>query len=168
MMGSHGRFSKGVMYEESVQIPLIARHPDGPQGLRANALVSSVDFMPTLLDLCGLPSAPTAEGISYAPLIRGASQPEERGSVFIEYGDQRCVRRKTTKLVARRDTLDPIALYDLEADPYEQINRLDDVTYRDQQTDLHQTLKTWYQDIKRRKGRQSHTAAEPSPAFEGE
>jgi arylsulfatase A-like enzyme len=168
MMGSHGLFSKGVMYEESIQIPLIARHPDGPQGLRADVLVSSVDFMPTLLDLCGLPPAPTAEGISYAPLIRGESQPKEHESVFAEYGDQLCIRRQTTKLVAQRDTLDPIALYDLETDPYEQVNRLCDVTYQDQETDLHQSLKSWYRDMQQRKGNQSHTAAEPSPAFEDE
>ena len=82
MMGSHGIFGKGVMYEEALHIPLIVRPPSGVQGWRADALVSSVDFLPTLLDLCGLPPAATAEDVQLRPAHprRGRSPAETPSS----------------------------------------------------------------------------------------
>ena len=42
------------MYEESVKVPFIARHPGRiPAGVVCDSLVSAYDFMPTLLDYLG-------------------------------------------------------------------------------------------------------------------
>jgi arylsulfatase A-like enzyme len=166
MMGSHGLYSKGVMYEESTQIPLIVHYPEGPQGERSDALFSSVDFMPTLLSLCDLPDAPTAQGMDYAPLIRGGAQQKARDAVYMEYSDRLlCIRRMNVKLIAQRETLNPIALYDLETDPFEETNHLNDVKYDEQQTNLQQALRHWYQDILERRGSRHKSAAESSPFF---
>ena len=59
--GHHGFWGKGNgtfplnMYEESVKVPFIARHPGRiPAGVVCDSLVSAYDFMPTLLDYLGL------------------------------------------------------------------------------------------------------------------
>lgn len=59
--GHHGFWGKGNatfplnMYEESVKVPFIVRHPGHiPAGAVCDALVSAYDFMPTLLDYLDL------------------------------------------------------------------------------------------------------------------
>jgi arylsulfatase A-like enzyme len=161
MAGSHGLYGKGVMYEEATRIPLLVRCPGGVQG-RTEALFSSVDFFPTLLDLCGLPSAPTAEGISYGRLIRGEGQ-RARESIYMQYKGLglRCDRYK---LVADPCASRVTALYDLHADPYELTNLIDNPAYQHLARDLSDALRTWLRDIQLRVGDPAE-AARPSPHF---
>jgi arylsulfatase A-like enzyme len=161
MAGCHGLFGKGCMYEESVHIPLIVRHPQATAGRRTEALFSSIDFYPTLLDLCGL--VPTGEGISYAPLILGKEQPP-RERVFMQY-KKLCIRRDTLKLVTDLSASTLTALYDLGADPYEQVNLLHDPAHQGHVNDLKEELDAWLQDALRRKG-DTAQAVTPSPAFQ--
>lgn len=97
MAGTHEKFGKGTMNEELIHVPLIVRHPDGPKGQRTNQLFSSVDFFPTLLELCGAPEMPSAEGISYAKYLQGESQ-QGREFVFIEH-DELCIHKGNYKLI---------------------------------------------------------------------
>ena len=57
-------------------MPFLIRYPNGhiAGGRDIDALTSYVDFMPTLLDLCGVevPAGRTFHGQSLAPLLRGA------------------------------------------------------------------------------------------------
>jgi len=159
MMGCHGLFGKGVMYEESVHVPLIVCHPAGSQGVNTRAFFSSVDFMPTLLDLCGLPPAPTAEGLSYGPLVRGEEQ-TFRDAVFMQYRDLG-MRRKAFKLVAEAGACNPTALYDLVSDPYEQDNLIDRLEYVQVIDGLQEELKTWLRDVSARAG-DTQQASRPS------
>ena len=162
MMGCHGLFGKGVMYEESMRIPLIVRHPAGLQGVRTRAFFSSVDFMPTLLDMCGLPPAPTAEGISYGPLIHGQGQ-NARDILFVQYRDL-CIRRGTLKLITEAVPCKPVASYDLASDPYEQDNLIDRSKYAPVIADLQEALSAWLKDVLSRAG-DTQEASQPSPAL---
>jgi arylsulfatase A-like enzyme len=162
MAGCHGLYGKGVMYEEAVRIPLIVRHPAGPSGARSSALFSSVDFMPTLLDLCGLTPAPAAEGVSYGPLIRGKEQ-TTRETVTIQYHDL-CLRRGAYKLVTDATAHVPTALHHLETDPYEQDNVVHDLTYRQIVQRMQRELSAWLQDVLSRAGK-PQGASQPSPAL---
>ncbi len=58
MNGSHGLYQKRVPYEEATRIPLFIKLPGKSEARKPEALFSSVDFLPTLLGLCGLPPAP--------------------------------------------------------------------------------------------------------------
>ena len=120
-----------------------------------------MDFLPTLLDLCDLPAADTAEGVSYAPLIRGDAQPV-RDAVFAEYGDELCIRTQTEKLVTDRPTAAPRALYDLEADPYEQVSLVDDLAHQARRESLRQTLVSWYHEAQIGQGEHRGTASQPA------
>jgi len=106
-----------------MRVPLLVRLPGQQTGQRTDLPVSTVDFLPTILDLCGLEPDSDAEGRSFAPVLRGGTL--EHRPVFSEYGDL-CVIDGGWKLVAGRDPLEPAALYHLESDPYELNNRLSD------------------------------------------
>ncbi len=68
MMGSQGLMGKNIWYEESIRIPFIVKGKGIRQG-RTDALLSSMDHMPTLLDLAGLPIPDTVQGKSFYSLI---------------------------------------------------------------------------------------------------
>jgi arylsulfatase len=52
LTGAHGYLDDGPFtFEESLRVPLLIDHPDGVGGATAAALGSSVDLLPTLLDL---------------------------------------------------------------------------------------------------------------------
>ena len=58
MLGSHDRFGKATLHEESIRVPLIARGPGLPQGaVPSEGVASLVDLAPTLLDAAGLTPA---------------------------------------------------------------------------------------------------------------
>lgn len=123
MAGAHGLFGKGVMYEEAVHVPLLVRVPGRGRGRRLDVPVSTVDLLPTLLELAGGPLIVTAEGRSLAGALKHGDPLEEQ-PVFIEYHGH-CVVDGASKLIAEPDGK-PVALYDLRADPWELENLVDE------------------------------------------
>ena len=62
----------GRLYEPTVHIPLLVRHPQGVgAGTRVPGLAQHVDILPTVLDFLGAPIPEGVEGHSLWPLIRG-------------------------------------------------------------------------------------------------
>lgn len=142
MQGSHGLKNKCFPHEESSGIPLIVRVPAGARGMVSDALVSGVDFFPTLLDLAGLAPEPGLPGVDFAPLTRGESQ-VLRGPVFSEMPKWRMVREDALKLVVEGDEDRPTLLFDLARDPAELENRVDDPAYASSRAHLQGLLKEW-------------------------
>ncbi|KAK3054607.1 hypothetical protein LTR09_004336 [Extremus antarcticus] len=71
-LGEHGWFDKRFMYEESFQMPFLARFPSQiPPGTVNDDLVSNVDFAPTFLELAGVPIPSYMQGVSFLPLLQG-------------------------------------------------------------------------------------------------
>ena len=85
MMGSHGLRGKGLMFEESVRVPLMIRLPGRGAGKRVKGPVSHIDLVPTLLDLMGQPVADHLQGKSLRPLIQQSGTPTHEDDVFIEW-----------------------------------------------------------------------------------
>jgi len=119
--GVHGFF----VYESTLRVPLIVRGPGVVAGRRLPGVAQSVDVMPSVLDLLGVP-APAGwkgNGRSLAPVLRGAapiaSDPAYAESLLplLHYGwsDLRALRDGRWKYIqAPRPEL-----YDLESDPGE-------------------------------------------------
>lgn len=121
MLGERGMWFKMSFYEQSARVPLMISAPDMPAG-RVDQPVSTIDVLPTLCDLAGLPMdeiAPWTDGVS---LAKGAV----REPVPMEYAAEGSI----TPLVALREgrwkyiacMADPEMLFDLEADPDERTN----------------------------------------------
>ena len=153
-MGAHQLTGKGpAMYEEIAHIPFIIAPPGGIEGGAVNhTLVSHIDVLPTLLDLAGLDIPPILEGESLLPQLGGAEDPEK--AVFVEFnryeiehdswgGFQpvRGVVRGQHKLVLNLHHTDE--LYDMQADPAEVHNRIDDSAYTAIRDALHDRLLEW-------------------------
>ena len=103
MLGSHGLRGKGLMFEESVRVPLIIRLPGRESGKHVKGPVSHIDLVPTLLDLMGQPVADHLQGKSLRPIVEN-SNTLVRDSILIE-DDVPLITSKLTPIPARTRTL---------------------------------------------------------------
>ncbi len=126
------RAGKGWMYEGGIRVPTIARAPGVTQPGTSNAgVISSVDFLPTILELSGIESAKQPmDGQSFVAAMRG--ERVERGPVFWHYphyGNQggapsAAVRDGDWKLIRWYED-DSHELFNLRTDPGESTNRIE-------------------------------------------
>jgi arylsulfatase A-like enzyme len=73
-LGEHGWFDKRFMYEESLQMPFIARFPkEVSRGQTCKNLACNIDFAPTFLDIAGLTIPTYMQGRSLLPIMKGRS-----------------------------------------------------------------------------------------------
>lgn len=145
--GSHGRFEKSVSYEEACRIPVLLAAP-GIAGDRVMPdLFSSVDFLPTLLGLCGLPACPHAAGVDHSPRLRGEAATPPRTSVIMQLADWACIRRGDSKLTLDLEGTTPQTLFDLSADPYEEYNRVSETDAQATAAPLAEEYRTWLSSL---------------------
>ena len=72
MLGEHGLAGHGCLYDENLMVPLLIAAPNGRgAGHRVRDQVRSVDILPTILDLAGLPPKSNVDGVSLAPFLAG-------------------------------------------------------------------------------------------------
>ena len=85
MMGSHQLFSKMVMFQEAIRVPLLLRLPGNPAtGDRIDAPISQVDLVPTLLAAMNQPIPSDLHGQDWGPYLRGEAELEEP-RVFVQW-----------------------------------------------------------------------------------
>lgn len=151
--GHHGFWGKGNatfpinMYEESVKVPFIARQKGKiAPNTRCDALVSAYDYMPTLLEYLDVPYKKdiSRPGVSFAPVLRGEEfKQHEDIVVFDEYGPNRMIRNKQFKYVIRYP-YGPNELYDLEKDPKETKNLLEENGFEKLEQSMRYRLEQWF------------------------
>jgi choline-sulfatase len=131
MTGAHGGANdKGLMYEEAHRIPLIIAAPGvAPRGARSGALVYNMDIFPTLLEALGL-AADTPHGRSFLPVLRDPAAPA-REEIYLEfhgirflYSQRGMVTADGWKYIFTPGDTDEV--YDLNTDPAELRNRIED------------------------------------------
>jgi len=137
--GQHGIWGKGNctmplnLFDTSVRVPCIFRYPEViPAGGVCDALLSGYDFMPTLLDLLGIPNPEAGQlpGRSFKALLSGVADVEyhESITVFDEYGPSRMIRTKEWKYI-HHYPYGSHELYDLVNDSEERFNLLTENRY---------------------------------------
>lgn len=85
MMGSHNKMTKGIWFEEAMRIPAVF-HWEGKLKIQdAPNAISSIDFMPTILDLMGIEIPNSVQGVSFAPLMLGKEQKNLPEARFFEF-----------------------------------------------------------------------------------
>ena len=124
--GHHGIWGKGNstvpfnMYDTSLHIPMIWNLPGRIQpGQVLDPMVSTYDFLPSLLDYVGVDTIPDDKraGLSYAGFLRG-QKPAWRNEVYFEYEYVRAIRTENLKYIERTQEW-PSEMFDLEKDPGE-------------------------------------------------
>lgn len=90
MSGDHGAqwpFGKWNCYESGVAVPLIVSWPGVIKpGTRTAAMVSWVDFLPTLLEAAGGQAPNEIDGRSFLPVLRGEKS-EHRDRIFTTHSN---------------------------------------------------------------------------------
>lgn len=99
----HGQLAKGTIYEGGVHSEAFIHRPGGfPVGPRTDALVSNLDFTPTLLDIAGAdPGDAEFDGVSVLPVLEGGKN-EVHDALFFELGFVRGVLKDGWKYIALR------------------------------------------------------------------
>lgn len=164
-LGDHGWFDKRLMYDQSLQMPMLMRWPGHvAAGSRCDATITNVDFAATFLDACGIDPAalPTSQGRSFLPLLRGEDVPYWPDAVYYRYWEHDDpihhapahygIRTKDHKLIcyygaglgvpgASERIFEPEwELFDLRADPTEVTNVADDPAYAGVRAELEAKL----------------------------
>jgi arylsulfatase A len=117
------RAGKGFVYEGGLRIPLIVRWPGHvAAGTTVDAPVINTDWLPTLLELAGLPVPPALDGVSLAALVTGSGPAPKRNLFwhFPHYTNQGsrpsgAMRNGNWMLVEYYDA-EQVELYDLGND----------------------------------------------------
>jgi len=150
--GAHRMQDKGpAMYDDTYHVPLIVRMPKAigaeVEGVEER-MVSLVDLTPTFLDLAGAPIPQEYDGQSLLPLLRNEGVAWRDHIVAEFHGHhfpypQRMIRTPRYKLVVNPPDIDE--LYDLERDPDEMINEIDNPRYAEVRRELATRL---YRDLR--------------------
>lgn len=142
LAGEHGMWFKGSWHEASVRVPLFVQTPEHRRGDRPASQietpVSLADLMPTLCGLSGVPCPDGVEGVDLSDAVCTGTEPNRRsrgnrGPVMCVNptprwgkGTEHVVVREGRYKHVRFRAAGPDLLFDLESDPLEQHNRIDD------------------------------------------
>lgn len=90
-LSDHGMsmpFAKSHLYPAGVRTPWIVVWPGvaEPGYIDTEHMISAIDFMPTIMEMVGLPEPEGLEGRSIVPLVRGGTQ-ANRHYVFVELNE---------------------------------------------------------------------------------
>jgi choline-sulfatase len=137
MQGERGLWYKMSFYEGSVRVPLVVSAPSRFAPRRVSTPVSTMDLLPTLVGLgCDPDATPVVGDLDGSSLLQlCGGEDDGRDLIVAEYLAEGAVapivmlRRGAIKLV--HCPVEPDQLYDLEADPLERVNLIDDPAYAD-------------------------------------
>lgn len=141
-LGEHGWYDKRWMYEESIQMPCLISYPKGIKaGTDVKNLALNIDITPTLLDYAGVKIPSDIEGESLKPLLEKNKKAEKnwRKSAYYQYFEypkwhnvqpHYGVRTDRYKLIHFYYNIDVWEFYDLQKDPNELTNKINDPAYQ--------------------------------------
>ena len=138
-MGRHGLYGKQNQYDHSVRIPLIVAGPGLDGGRVEDALVYLPCVFPTTYDLAGLEVPETVDFMSLNNILQ---QKEKQGynNIFGAYKNlQRMVRTDKHKLIVYPHN-GVQQLFDIEQDPEEMHNQIDNPKYQPVKEALYKKL----------------------------
>lgn len=158
--GSQGQFRKTAPWEEAIRVPLIlggGLPHYGHQVGRTTLPLALVDLAPTSLGLCGIDVPAWMEGTDCSSyrLAGGKSKPDLDSAflqIVVPTGHFDSVDRPWRGVVTRDGwkyiALEgrPWLLFNLNEDPYEQVNLAHERRSRTERKRLHDRLATWIAD----------------------
>lgn len=143
--GEHGMVDKRTAHEESLRIPLVVRYPGLIDPARAKVIESqtlTLDFAPSILEICGAQPLPRTQGKSWKKLV-SEGDPGWRTGWYYEYNYEKQFPYTPNVRALRTDKWKYMRyphgdgspdrhmaeLYNLQDDPGESRNLIDDPEY---------------------------------------
>lgn len=119
----HGGVDHGkTLFEEQLRVPFIMKLPGGAHaGETRDGLIEMADVTPTMLDMLGVPAAPTFEGRSFRSLLESGGGSPDRiafAELHLDGAAMRAVKTDALKYIEDRRA-DVLSWYDLALDPGE-------------------------------------------------
>jgi N-acetylglucosamine-6-sulfatase len=151
--GEHGMVDKRTAHEPSLRIPLLVRYPGLARGKVVEQQALTIDVAPSLLEICGAKPLSGVHGKSWVKLVR-QGDPAWRKSWFYEYNYEKQFPYTPNVRAVRTDRWKYIRyphgdgtpdrhlaeLYDLQHDPEERVNLINDPDSRQMVTSLREEL----------------------------
>jgi len=148
--GAHGRpWTKSFPEDESCRVPLIVRYPEKLKPRSSELLVGTLDLMPTILGIMGLPIPETCDGQNLTPhILSGDDDAVASVPLFYFIPSWRGVFTKDFTYSKRgplkgKDKIDWNTLYDRRADPHQLTNRYYDDAYAAKRAELDTLTDEW-------------------------
>jgi arylsulfatase A-like enzyme len=151
LFGDHGLIDKRNAYEPSVRVPMVAYAPGLlPQGAVNPARVRNLDLAPTFLELASVASPAQFEGKSFLSVAANKVPPAtwQEDFIYEYYWEWTFPQTPTTlaiqhgplKYIQYQGVWDLEEIYDVERDPGEMNNLIDDPAYLRAKIDLRHRL----------------------------
>jgi arylsulfatase A-like enzyme len=155
MLGAHRLLGKGpTMYNEIAKIPFVVKWKgSAPENSSVDRPISHIDLAPTFLEFFGQEVPEILQGESLLPTFAEPSSCS-REQAFLEFNrfeldhdgfggfsPTRCVVTERFKLAI--NLTDKDELYDLETDPGEMRNLIDDPAHAEMRNQLHDEIAAW-------------------------
>ncbi len=140
--GEHGlNEERRLAYEEALRIPMLIRYPPLiKMGTTSEQMVLNIDIAPTFISLAGGEPDEAIEGVSLVPLMKGEVPADWRTSFLMEYYSDtvwprmvnlgyKGIRNERYKYIQYTNIEGMNEFYDLEKDPYELNNSINNDDY---------------------------------------
>lgn len=158
------RGGKGTLYQGGLRVPALIRGPKIRPSVSKEPMLS-MDWAPTVLELCGCAAAKHLDGTSLAPILHGGGTSLSR-DLFWHFpcyigggGPCSAIRSGRWKLIEFFESK-TVELYDLEKDPGESNDLAD--TESAKAAELLSKLHTWQQTTKAARPDQPNPAYNPA------
>lgn len=129
-LGEKAITGKNTLWDRSTRVPLIFAGP----GVSGSAVCSKpaelLDMYPTLLELCNLPPNQDLEGVSLMPQLLDAHAKKARPAITTHNHDNHGIRTEKYRYITYADGSEEF--YDMQQDPNEWHNLIDDSAYASQ------------------------------------
>lgn len=160
-LGEHNLFDKRFMLEESLRMPFLIRYPKLIKpGTVVDDIITNVDFAQTFLDCAGVDALDSMQGRSFRSNLAGDTPDDWQESMYYHYlshsptrPSHYGVRTADAKLIyfygliqEGRAPDECWEFYDMNDDPFEHENRINDPRYAQVVADLKNELS----DLRRR------------------
>ena len=155
MFGSHGLGSKRQPYEESIRVPFLIRWPGKvPAGHKNAVLFGTIDVMPSLCALAGLPVPQSCEGQDFSGAMRGGKGPDPESQFIMHISKLNASGGNThpapifrgVRTATHTYAIKPSGegfLFDNRKDPYQLDNLFDDANHAESRRELEAVTRAW-------------------------